>query len=68
MHTMKRIHLHLTDNQLDRLRTLADRSGLNVAELVRRALDSYLCIELASDPINRCGPALGLDRIDLPGD
>ena len=39
---MKRTHLHLTDPQLARLRALADRSGLNVAELVRRALDDFL--------------------------
>jgi hypothetical protein len=39
---MRRIHLHFTDPQLARLRALADRSGLNVAELVRRALDDYL--------------------------
>ena len=39
---MRRTHLHLTDPQLARLRLLADRTGLNVAELVRRALDDFL--------------------------
>ena len=39
---MRRTHLHLTEPQHARLRDLADRTGLNVAELVRRALDDFL--------------------------
>ena len=42
LHTMRRTHLHLTDPQHARLRLLADRTGLNVAELVRRAVDDFL--------------------------
>ncbi len=39
---MRRTHLHLTDPQHARLGLLADRTGLNVAELVRRAVDDFL--------------------------
>lgn len=39
---MTRTNLHLTDAQLAALRKLAKRTGLSVAELVRRAIDAFL--------------------------
>jgi hypothetical protein len=39
---MKRIHFHLTDQQITALNKLVDQTGLSVAEHVRRAIDSYL--------------------------
>lgn len=42
---MRRTHLHLAEPQLARLRVLAAGTGLNVAELVRRALDEFLARE-----------------------
>ena len=56
LHTMRRTHLHLTDPQLARLRLLADRSGLNVAELVRRAVDDFLGRGDGDGAVLRPGP------------
>ncbi len=53
---MRRTHLHLTDPQHARLRDLADRTGLNVAELVRRALDDFLASEDGDGAGLRPGP------------
>ena len=39
---MKRTNLHLTDTQLAGLHKMAKRTGLSVAELVRRAVDAFL--------------------------
>jgi hypothetical protein len=39
---MKRTNFHITDQQLAALRGLAEKTGLTVAELVRRAIDDYL--------------------------
>jgi predicted DNA-binding protein len=39
---MNRVNFHLTDEQRDRLRSLSERTGLTVAELIRRAVDAYL--------------------------
>jgi predicted DNA-binding protein len=39
---MKRTNVHLPDAQIDRLKRLAGRTGLKVAELIRRAVDQYL--------------------------
>ena len=40
---MKRIHIHLTRLQIDRLQKLSDRlGGLPVAEIIRRAVDKLL--------------------------
>lgn len=39
---MNRQHVHLTDRQLAALRALANRTGLSVAEHIRRAVDDYL--------------------------
>ena len=39
---MKRINTHLTNKQIDRLKSLANKTGLKVAELIRRAIDEYL--------------------------
>jgi len=39
---MKRTNIHLTEQQLQRLRKVAKKTGLTVAELVRRAVDEYL--------------------------
>lgn len=39
---MKRTNLHLTDFQIKSLRRLSKKTGLTVAELVRRAVDEFL--------------------------
>ena len=38
---MKRTNLHLTDFQIKSLRRLSKKTGLTVAELVRRAVDQF---------------------------
>jgi len=39
---MKRINIHLTDKQIEFLKDLANKTGLKVAEHIRRAIDEYL--------------------------
>ena len=39
---MKRISYHLTEDQIKRLREMSDKSGLSVAEIIRRAVDEYV--------------------------
>ena len=39
---MKRVNYHLTDKQIASLQKLAEKTGLSVAELIRRAIDAYL--------------------------
>jgi metal-responsive CopG/Arc/MetJ family transcriptional regulator len=39
---MKRISVHLTDNQITELKDLSSTTGLKAAELIRRAVDDYL--------------------------
>ena len=39
---MKRVNYHLTDQQIRALRKYAKKTGLKVAELIRRAVDSFL--------------------------
>lgn len=39
---MKRTNIFLPEQIIARLRALADKTGLSVAELVRRAIDEYL--------------------------
>lgn len=39
---MKRVHAHLPDPMIAKLRALAKRTGLKLAELIRRACDEYL--------------------------
>ena len=40
--TMKRVTYHLTEGQINRLQGLAQKTGLSVAEIIRRAVDDYL--------------------------
>lgn len=40
--TMKRVNYHLTEQQIKALRKYAKRTGLKVAELIRRAVDMLL--------------------------
>ncbi len=44
---MIRVNIHLTNQQLEKLRQLASKTGLTVAEIIRRAVDIYL-IETAN--------------------
>jgi predicted DNA-binding protein len=37
-----RYHIHLTDELLRRLKKIAKRDGLTVAEIIRRAVVDYL--------------------------
>jgi predicted DNA-binding protein len=39
---MKRVNYHLTDVQIMRLQGLSTKTGLAVAEIIRRAVDEYL--------------------------
>jgi predicted DNA-binding protein len=39
---MKRVNYHLTDLQIMRLQGLSTKTGLAVAEIIRRAVDQYL--------------------------
>jgi len=39
---MKRINTHLTNQQINQLKKIAKKTGLKVAELIRRAIDGYL--------------------------
>jgi len=40
--TMKRVNYHLTEDEIDRLQSFSDKTGLSVAEVIRRAVDEYL--------------------------
>lgn len=39
---MIRVNYHLTERQLEALRTMSGKTGLTVAELIRRAVDAFL--------------------------
>ena len=39
---MKRTNVYVTDKQLERLRIRAEHEGVAMAELIRRAIDSFL--------------------------
>lgn len=39
---MQRINTHLTKPQINCLKKLAKKTGLKIAELIRRAIDEYL--------------------------
>ncbi len=39
---MKRVNYHLTEDQIKRLQGLVEKTGLSVAETIRRAIDEYL--------------------------
>ena len=38
---MNRTNFHITDAEKERLKKLSDKTGLTVAEIVRRAIDAY---------------------------
>jgi hypothetical protein len=42
VHTMKRVNYHLTEDEIDRLQSFSAKTGLTVAEIIRRAVDEYL--------------------------
>jgi len=42
MSTMKRKNIHLTEWQIEVLQILAKRTGLSMADLIRRAIDEYV--------------------------
>jgi predicted DNA-binding protein len=39
---MKRVNYHVTTKQFESLQQLSEKTGLSVAELIRRAIDNYL--------------------------
>ena len=39
---MKRVNYHLTEDEIKRLQGLAEKTGLSVAEIIRRAVDEFL--------------------------
>lgn len=40
--SMKRTNVYLTEKQLERLHVRAEREGVAIAELIRRAIDTFL--------------------------
>ncbi len=43
---MRRMVIHLTDYQFERIKRIASRIGVSYAEIIRRAVDEYLGIDL----------------------
>jgi hypothetical protein len=39
---MKRVNYHLTEKQIEALKEYSDRTGLSIAEIIRRAIDFWL--------------------------
>ena len=39
---MKRVTYHLTEKQIEKLKKFSKKTGLKVAELIRRAIDKLL--------------------------
>ena len=39
---MKRVNYHLTEKQIKKLKAHGEKTGLTVAEIIRRAVDEYL--------------------------
>ena len=39
---MKRVNYHLSEQQIAKLKAESKRTGLTVAEIIRRAIDAYL--------------------------
>ena len=39
---MKRVNIYLTEKQIERLHQRAEKEGIPMAELVRRAIDTFL--------------------------
>ena len=40
--TMKRVNYHLTEEEITKLQAFSNKTGLSVAEIIRRAVDEYL--------------------------
>lgn len=54
IHLMKRRNMHFSDEQLVALNSLSRKTGLSVAELVRRAVDIFIRQEiLAAKSVSR---------------
>jgi len=51
MKPMKRTNFYLTEKQLERLRSQAEKEGVAVAEIIRRAVEVYLAW---NDPTYNC--------------
>lgn len=56
---MQRVQVHLTDQQLAALRTLAGTSGDGVSAIVRRAVDSWIRNEERHSQVVRALEAIG---------
>lgn len=39
---MKRVNYHLTELQIKQLKELSNKTGLSVADIIRRAIDEYI--------------------------
>ncbi len=39
---MRRVNYHLTEEEIAELQSLSGKTGLSVAEIIRRAVDEYL--------------------------
>lgn len=71
---MRRTNLYLTEKQIERLQARAQKEGLAVAELVRRAVDAFLAWDdptyhpsLPNPPQTRNAHSSRLKRAGLSG-
>ncbi len=39
---MKRVNFHLAEEQIKKLKKLSKKTGISIAELIRRAIDKFL--------------------------
>lgn len=47
---MIRVNFHLTPEQVAHLKAISERTGLKVAEIIRRAIDDYLSRQSIKPP------------------
>lgn len=43
---MERINVHLTENEIAELQSLADNIGISRAEIIRRAVDRFINLKI----------------------
>ena len=53
---MIRKNMHLTQQQVNMLKSLSQRTGLSVAEIVRRAIDDYLLYVNRGENVKKIEP------------
>jgi hypothetical protein len=64
---MKRVNFHLTEKQISDLKKLSKETGLNISEIIRRALDAFFNFSAEKSPSvregMRCGFQVTLDDL-----